>query len=313
MNTSMNFPPDEHPTEADFFVLAEDAIPRSMPTLFHEQPLGEILRASRKLTEEGVLRVLRHQEQSGGRFGDSAIALGLVGRDDVLWALARQFRYPYAGSPSDAGLHQELFMANEPFSSNVEAFRDLRSHLLLTVMAPQEGKRALAIVSTDIGDGRTFLCANLAAAFSQLPGRTLIVDCDLRLPRLHQVFGVDNRKGGLSNILSGRAKPHVIRPVPDLPNLYMMPAGTEPPNPLELIQSTRFEMMMQVLVRQFDYVLLDTPAAAHGSDARVIAAQAGAALLVGRRNRTRTKAAQQFVSQLSKSSVGIAGMVMNDG
>ena len=313
MNNTMNLQSDEQPTEADFFVLAENSIPRSVPTLFHEQPLGEILRDAHRLTAEGISRVLRQQEQIGGRFGDAAIALGLLSRDDVLWALSRQFRYPYAGSPSNNGLHQELFMANEPFSDNVEAFRDLRSHLLLTVLAPQEVKRALAIVSTDIGDGRTFLCANLAAAFSQLPGRTLLLDCDLRLPRLHQLFGLENNKGGLSNILSGRAKPNVIRPMPDLPNLYMMPAGTVPPNPLELIQSTRFEMMMQVLVRQFDYVLLDTPAAAHGSDARLIAAQAGAALIVGRRHRTRTKAAQKFVSQLSKSSVSLAGMVMNDG
>jgi protein-tyrosine kinase len=313
MNTHLNAQPaDDQPSEMDTFVLAEDAIPRSVATVYHEQPIGEILRDSQRLTAEQIQRVLRHQEQGGGRFGDSAIALGLLGADDVLWALARQFRYPYAGSTGNGALHKELFMANEPFSDDVETFRDLRSHLLMTVMAPHERKRALAVVSADIGDGRTFLSANLAAAFSQLPGRTLIVDCDMRLPRLHELFGMDNAKG-LSNILSGRAKPNVIRPVQELQNLYMLPVGTVPPNPVELIQSSRFAMLLQELVRKFDYVLLDTPAAAHGSDARLIAARAGAALIVGRRNRTHTKAAQQFVSQLSKASVGIAGMVMNDG
>ena len=81
------------------------------------------------------------------------------------------------------------------------------------------------------------LCgANLAAAFSQLPGRTLIIDADLREPRLHEVFGVD-QDVGLTGVLSGRAQPNVIKPVEHLPNLYMMPAGVLAPNPAELLQA----------------------------------------------------------------------------
>ena len=302
----------EQASHADTVILAEEAIPGFEPSGFHDRSIGEILRSSNKLSNEQVQRALVYQEQRGVRFGDAAIALGFVKREDVLWALARQFRYPYAGTDSAGEHHKELFMANEPFSDDVEAFRDLRSHLVMTVMGPQEQKRALAIVSADIGDGKTFLAANLAAAFSQLPGRTLIIDCDMRSPRLHQLFGLDNA-AGVSNILSGRSEPNVIRPVKDLPNLYMLPVGTVPPNPLELIQRGSFAMLLQEVTKKFDYVLVDTPAAAHGSDAKVIAARAGAALVVGRRNRTHAKPLQKLVSQLTRASVLVAGVVMNDG
>ena len=301
------------PVEASGFPEFQDTEPGQPQSNGLDASIGEILRDSQKLTTEEVERVLAQQRQTGARFGDAAIALGYVNRHDSLWALARQFRYPYADQRgSVVHHHPELYMANEPFSDEVEAFRDLRSHLLMGTMSPQFRKRALAVVSADVGDGKTFLAANLAAAFSQLPGRTLVVDCDMRSPRLHQLFGLDNAIG-LSNILCGRSEPNVIRPIGDLPNLYVLPVGAVPPNPLELIQSSTFALLLQELVHKFDYVLLDTPAAAFGSDAKLIAARAGAALVVGRRNCTRTSKAQQFVAQLTKASVAIAGVVMNDG
>lgn len=279
---------------------------------YQNQPIGEILRSSGKLTSEQVEAILEYQVARGLRFGEAAIKRGLVKREDVLWALALQFRYPYRAAESVGEHNTELFMANEPFSDEVESFRELRSHLVMTVMAPQERKPALAIVSADVGDGKTFLAANLATAFSQLPGRTLIIDCDMRSPRLHELFGHDNASG-LSNILSGRAVPNVIRPVNDLTNLYMLPVGTIPPNPLELLQQPAFGRLLREMTSKFDYVLVDTPAAAHGADARMIAIRAGAALFVGRRNRTHTKTAQKLMSQLTRASVQIAGVVLNEG
>jgi protein-tyrosine kinase len=276
-----------------------------------ERSIGEILRSSRKLTREQVQNALTYQRARGGRFGDAAVSLGYAKRDDILWALAQQFHYPYAPANKEGVLHRELHVANEPFSDEVEAFRDLRSHLVMTVMAPDERKTALAIVSANIGDGKTFVAANLAVAFSQLPGRTLIVDSDLRSPRLHQVFGLEN-SSGLSNVLSGRSETNVIRPVPALPNLYMLPVGAVPPNPVELVQGPAYGLLMQELASKFDYVLVDTPAAAYGSDARLIAARVGSALVVGRRNYTQTKRLQQLVNQLNKATVQVAGVVMND-
>jgi chain length determinant protein tyrosine kinase EpsG len=244
------------------------------------------------------------------RFGEAVVALGLAKPEDVLWALAQQFHYPY-NPQSEQKLHDELVVANDPFSDQVEAFRDLRSQLIPFMVGDSRQRHAVAVVSAEVGDGKTFIAANLAIAFSQLPGRTLIIDADLRTPRLHDVFGVDSGVG-LSGILAGRSEPNVIKPVEHLPNLYMLPAGVMPPNPAELLQRASFSLLMRELLEKFDYVLVDTPAAAHGSDARVIAAHCGACMVVGRKNKTRTPAIQSLVKQLTKSTVKISGVLMNE-
>jgi chain length determinant protein tyrosine kinase EpsG len=272
--------------------------------------MGQLMRESRLLTEAQVEQVLSYQSEKGLRFGEAAIALQLASREDVLRALADQFTYPYADA-RQAGVSRELFMANRPFGEDVEVFRDLRSHLLMTVLAASSERKAVALVSTNIGDGKTFTVANLAVAFSQLPGTTLLVDADLRTGRLHKVFGLQGPRG-LSTLLSGRTNIDTIRRVPGLPNLSVLPVGTVPPNPLELLQRNSFGFLMQELVAKFDHVLVDTPAAEHGSDTRLIAARAGAALVLGRRHRTQAKSAQSLVTQLNKAQVAVAGLVMND-
>lgn len=283
--------------------------PASPTPEVRDRPIGEILVEANALTDEQVEAVLQHQAVRGLRFGDAAVSLGFTGQDTVLWALSQQFEYPYATGDA-AQLHEELFMANRPFSDDVEAFRDLRSHLLMTAMS-EEHRRAVAVVSPNIADGKTFIVSNLAVAFSQLPGSTLVIDADMRSPRMHTVFGIEGGSG-LSNILSGRSGAGAIRRVPGLPNLHVLPVGPMPPNPLELVQKPNFQLVLNELAAKFDYVLVDTPAAVHGSDARLIAARAGAALIVSRRDNTQVKPAQKLVAQLGKANVMLAGVVMND-
>ena len=204
-------------------------------------------------------------------------------------------------------------MANAPFSDEVECFRDLRTQLLMGVLSPTHGRRALAVVSPEVGDGKTFILSNLAVAFSQLRGRTLLVDGDMRNPRLHKVFNIDNTHG-LSSILSGRIQGgdiNVIRPVAELPNLYMLPVGAVPPNPLELVHQAGFDLLIQELLTKFDTVLVDTPAAVHGSDCRIIASKCGAALIISRKDKTHTDRLQTLVSQLSKGPTMLAGVMFN--
>jgi len=277
-----------------------------------DRRIGEILCAMGAMTTGQVQKVLEHQRTHGKLFGEIAIALGYVKREDVISALSQQFSFPYAANRTDVQLHEELVMANAPFSDEVECFRSLRSDLLMGVLSPAAPVRtALAIVSPEIGDGKTFVLANLAVAFSQARGRTLVIDADMRSPRLHEVFGIEN-KAGLSNILSGRTETQVIQPVAYLPNLYMLPAGTLPPNPTELIHQPAFEILLHELVSKFDVVLVDTPAAAHGSDASVVAARCGAAMVVARRGASRVASLQALLARLAKSNTRLAGVMMND-
>lgn len=273
----------------------------------HDYTIGEIIRRLRSLTDEQIEAILRHQRESGLRFGESAIALKLVTDDDVLWALSQQFHYPYVQDKADQE-DSELVVAADPFSEHAEAFRELRSQIMFEGTSQ---RRSVAVVSADHGDGRSYIAANLAIAFSQLGGKTLLVDADMRSPRQHNLFRAQS-DGGLSSILAGRAGSRTIQAVPDLPSLYILPVGTQPPNPLELVQQPTFPALMHQLQSKFGFVVVDTPAASSGADWRVIAAACGSALVVGRRNRTKMNSLDRIVASLKKGRVRVSGVVMND-
>jgi chain length determinant protein tyrosine kinase EpsG len=280
------------------------------PTALHDRSIGDIIAEANNLTPDQVERILAHQKTHGLRFGEAAVSLGLAKGEDVLWALSQQFHYPYAAgggpAPSD-----ELVLSTKPFSDQAEAFRVLRSQINMKLYGANAPRRALAVISANAGDGKTFFAANLAIAFSQLGGRTLLVDADMRSPRQHEVFGLDGA-AGLSGILSGRAETSVIRPVRDLPSLFVMPVGTLPPNPTELVERPAFALLMRELVSKFDHVIVDTPAAEHGADYAVIAARCGAALALARKGSTRVAALQSLVSALGNTPTELAGVVMNE-
>ena len=289
----------------------DDSAPINPPARepLRDRAIGSIIAEANKLNADEVERILAYQKSHGVKFGEAAVALGLAKGEDVLWALSQQFHYPYA--PGSEKASEELVLASRPFGHQAEAIRTLRSQINMLIYGAGEPKRALAVISPDSGDGKTFFAANLAVAFSQLGGRTLLVDADMRNPRQHQVFGVDNANG-LSGILSGRAEKNVIRPVANLPSLFVLPVGTLPPNPTELVERPAFGLLMRELVAKFDHVIVDTPAASHGADYAVIAARSGAALALARKDITRIAALQELVHTLSPSPVKLAGVVMNE-
>jgi protein-tyrosine kinase len=274
-------------------------------------PIGHYLRKRRALNDKQIDEVLRFQRQHGMRFGEAAIALGLASGDDVLWALSQQFHYPYLPERV-SHLDPELVAASDPFSDDAEVFRDMRSRLMTATEAgPGEPARALAVVSPDVGDGKTYFAANLAVAYGQLGVRTLLVDADMRTPRLARLFGLDPGPG-LSALLSGRPEPNVIQRIAGLPSLHLMPVGALPPNPLELLQRPAFGLLMRELLTRFDHVIVDTPSATHGADARVIADKSGAALLIGRRRVTRMRALHRLADDLGKTRTRVAGVMVNE-
>lgn len=280
------------------------------PAALHDRAIGDIIAEANKLTADQVEKILAHQKSHGLRFGEAAVSLGLAKDEDVLWALSQQFHYPYAAGGGPAP-NEELVLAAKPFSDQAEAFRVLRSQINMRLYSADRPRRALAVISADDGDGKTFFAANLAIAFSQLGGRTLLVDGDMRNPRLHQVFGLDGG-AGLSGILSGRSETSVIRTVRDLPSLFVMPVGTVPPNPTELVERPAFALLLRELTAKFDHVIVDTPAAVHGADYAVIAARCGAALALARKGVTRVAAVERLVGTLANSPAELAGVVMNE-
>jgi protein-tyrosine kinase len=279
-------------------------------TVLHDKSIGELIGKTNHLTPDQVQQVLTYQKETGLRFGEAAVALGLVTNDEVLFALSQQFHYPY--SPVDKQkLNPELVTAAQPFSKQAEAFRAIRGQVLLRTFQEGVPKSALAVVSANAADGKTFFAANLAIVLAQLGGRVLLVDADMRGPRQHEVFGMENSLG-LSGLLSGRAGQHVVRQVPDLPSLYLLPGGAVPPNPIELVERPAFGILIKELVSKFDYVLVDTPAAFYGADASAIALKCGAALCLARQGHSKIRGLQDFMATISAGSVKIAGVIMNE-
>ena len=281
-----------------------------IPPQVLDRPIGELIREARQLSVEQVEQILAYQREHRVRFGEAAIALQLATGDDVLWALSQQFHYPYAPSEGTR-FHDELVVASDPFCDHAERFRELRSQLLMGVLAPEQRRRALAVLSPDVGDGKSFFAANMAVSFSHLGARTLLIDADMRTPRIHELFRLSN-DFGLSSVLAARVSDHTIHRVDELPSLHVLPAGPLPPNPLELIQRSGFAVLMQELLVKFDHVVVDTPAAVHGADARVLAAKCGAAMVIGRRGTTRMKSLQALVEQVGRGPAISAGVLINE-
>ncbi|MGC4062648.1 MAG: polysaccharide biosynthesis tyrosine autokinase [Aquabacterium sp.] len=277
----------------------------------NERSIGEIISEANQLSPEQIEQILAYQRENGVRFGEAAVALGMANSDDVLWALAQQFHYPYANE-GKTSLNPELIVAARPFTEQAEAFRAIRSHLIMKIYSDEGPRPALAVISPNSGDGKTYFAANLAVAFSQLPGRTLLIDADMRNPRLHDLFNMSNRTGGLSSILSGRAASKVLQSVKELPNLFVLPVGPTPPNPLELLERPALGLLLRELKTKFDRIIVDTPAASLGTDGAVTAAKCGAALVLARQDQSRMQDMQQLCRVISMGPAKLVGAVVNE-
>lgn len=277
------------------------------------RPLGAILVDGGLLRIEDAERVLQYQKQRNLRFGEAAVQLGLISEADIQFALSRQFAYAYLrNAPGHTpSLSDELVAAYQPFSPRVEQLRAIRSQLMLRWFDKAEERQMLTVVGAERSEGRTYLAANLAVVFSQLGERTLLVDADLRTPRQHHLFHLENQIG-LSTLLAGRSRDEAIVRIPDLAGLSVLPAGPTPPNPLELLNRLNFDEFMIQVKGSFDVVIVDTPAMSIGEDAAMIAVRTGAALAVARSGSTHLGAFTDLVQGLMNSGVSVVGSVLNE-
>jgi chain length determinant protein tyrosine kinase EpsG len=271
-----------------------------------DSSMGALLRDSGKLSADDAERVLRIHQDLGIRFGEAAVRLGLVSEDDIQQALAQQFAYPYL-QKGQARLSTELVAAYEPFSPQVEALRAIRSQLMLRWFA--RGRRALAIAGVAPEDGASLFASNLALVFSQLGEQTLLVDANLRSPRQQERFALRARQG-LSDLLAGRADLDVIAPVAPFVDLSVLPAGTLPPNPQELLAREGFRKLNIQLESRYDVVLYDLPPFTAGADALAVAGRAGGVLLVACKHRSRIADVSRMAEQMAEAGAEVVGSVV---
>ena len=279
------------------------------PSGREDRMIGALFVATGRLSREDVAKILRAQDQRRLRFGEAAIELGLLTRTEIESALAHQFNSPFL-VPGESKISEALIAAYASSGAEVEALRALRSQLLLRWFHDSD-HNALALVSGERREGRSFVAANLAVMFSRLGKRTLLIDADLRNPSQHLVFGIENRVG-LSAVLSGRGGPETIQTISGFPELSVLPAGALPPNSVELLAQPLFVDLLKELRREFDVILLDSPAATEYADAQTIAMRAGAALIVVRKDVTRMWKMRGVSDTVVQTSATVLGTVLND-
>jgi capsular exopolysaccharide synthesis family protein len=209
--------------------------------------------------------------------------------------------------PSRSGEPQELVVHEQPMSGIAEAARAIRTNLLF--MAPDKPIRTLLITSAGPSEGKTTVSCCVAIAMAQAGHRVLLIDCDLRRPRIHRIFGRSSEAGVTTSLLGNGETDSVFET--HVPNLWITPAGPIPPNPAELLQSERFRAFLDRVAGRFDKVILDSPPVVAVTDAAILSTLTDAGLLVVRGYHTRKDVARHAMRVLLDVGAKTAGAVLN--
>ncbi len=244
--------------------------------------------------------------------------MGQISPDDFPAATARPGRWRAGsyeprgmwGAPDSHTLNPDLIVCRDPLDPRTEQLRALRTRLLNHWSNPDGARRALAIVSPNSREGRSYLAANLAVLFAQLGHRTLLIDADLRAPRQFELFNVHNRLG-LAAVLAGRLGREAAVAVPAFGPLFVLPAGTVSPNPPELLLRPALSAFVRFVDGLYDVILLDSPPARRHADAQDVAFSAGSALVLARAGHTRVDETAGTVQALGEGGVRVLGTVLN--
>jgi protein-tyrosine kinase len=286
-----------------------DAINRNSPT---KRSIGAILVDAGVISKDDALRVIALQREQKIRFGEAAIQLKLISEGDIRYALSYQYEYAYLPRSSGKSTHPELVAAYVPFSHEVDQLRAIRSQLKLRWLDKCTGRAMLAILGTGKSEESSYLAANLAVVFAQMGESTLLIDSDMRSPRQHTLFRLNNQLG-FSSLLAGRSDvASALHTVQFLPKLHVITAGPTPPNPLELLNRDNLNELFEWAGKTYDIVLIDTSSSSDGADAMIVAAKAGSAMAVARTNGTKLSAFQELIKDLKRSKINIVGSVLND-
>lgn len=222
-----------------------------------------------------------------------------------------RYGYRYGGVQTNEGpiTNVDLVVHTHPSSPVAEACRVVRTNLLF--MSPDEPWKVLMVASAEPRDGKTLTAVSLAVTLAQSGKKVLLVDADLRRPRIHKIFGV-TRPVGITSVLVNEATLEEAIVETEVPNLSLLPCGPIPPNPAELLHSQRFHDALKALRTRYDRVVFDTPPIGAVTDALVIGPQVDGVILVVRARKTLRARAGAVLAQLRSLGARVAGVVLND-
>jgi receptor protein-tyrosine kinase len=296
-----------------------------------DNALRAILISNYRLSEEQVDQINFAADSLGMSFVQAALHLEIITENELAdareWSkrfaetetvgpvesamrrIATISRKRFATSDRPRHIGEQLVITREPYNAHSEKIRALRTELMM--MAQNQGTSCvLAIVSAFSGEGRSQLAAELAIAFAQLGRNTLLVDADLRHPRQHQLFQGAEEEQGLAQALAGKNNP-TVHPVAEEKHLSVLPTGTLPPNPLELLSDQHFKKLVADWRNNFDFVLIDTPPISDFADGLAVATVAERALVMSRAEHTTYRGFRSMMRRLATAEAWVMGAVVN--
>jgi capsular exopolysaccharide synthesis family protein len=214
---------------------------------------------------------------------------------------------PYLRNKKDRLLPERYYLNNIK-SGFTESINHIRTSVLYTNV--DHPPKVIMVTSSLQSEGKTTLSSNLALSFSQV-GKTLLIDADMRKPRVADIIGL-SRVGGLSDVIAGQAKiSDSFSRDKEADQLFIMKCGTQPPNPLELISSKKFQSMLKELRENFDHIIIDSAPVLPVSDAIVLGNNVDGTLMVVRAEKTNRPAVTNALSRLSNANVPVFGIVLS--
>lgn len=208
-------------------------------------------------------------------------------------------------------MYQELVLSNDPKSVISETIRTLRTNLQFSSV--DKKIRTILITSSIPGEGKSFIAANLALAFAQSGSRVLLVDCDIRKGRQHYIFGSHN-KAGLSNLLLEDVEEKYAEYIQEtkIKNLSVMFRGVTPPNPSELLGSTKNKVLIDILKENYDIVIFDSAPINGGlTDSLIMSTLVDGVVIVAAHKETSTSLLNSTKKSLENVKANILGVVLN--
>jgi len=211
--------------------------------------------------------------------------------------------------PQSTAQDPRTLPSHSSLDSVVEAFRVLRTNIRFASAGAEA--RTLLVTSSEPGEGKTLIAANLAAVLAQTGKRTLLVDADLRRPRQHTLFRARKKPGLTDAALLGTPVEQAIRPGP-VPLLSLLFAGTLPPSPVDFLNSEPFIRLLHRLRDDYDYVIVDSPPVLVSADAAVLSSETDGVLLVARMGRADRRGLAETYKILDRAGARLIGLVAND-
>ena len=218
----------------------------------------------------------------------------------------RRRRGAHAATPSDGPI--ELVVHDRPLSGIAEAARSIRTNVMF--MNPDRPHRTLLVTSAAPSEGKTTVACSIAIALAQGGQRVCIVDCDLRRPRLHRIFGRAG-ESGVTSVLVGEATLDEVAKATVVDNLWSIPAGPTPPNPADMLHSERFKNFIQQLSERFDRVVIDSPPIVAVTDSAIISTLVDGTVFVVRAFKTSKHVSAQGLRSLRDVDAPVVGAVLN--